>query len=192
MNQENAKGQTIKREDWTLKKAKIWFEAGEWKNAWKIVPHPSVNIQELAYQYHKNKILWDKVFTYLNNTKLDTLSPGKYVLDGENLFITVSEGPLKDFEVTKWEAHKKYIDIQYVILGKEKMGMVPIQKVSVLEIFDHTKDLGFYTAPEDEAKYYEATPEAFLIFFPGDAHRPSIKIPGFDADKKLVVKIKAD
>jgi YhcH/YjgK/YiaL family protein len=181
-----------KREDWNTKKAKTWFEAGEWKNGWKIGAHPATDIKEFAYQYHKNKELWDKAFTFLKNTNLDTLSVGKHVLDGDNLFISVTEAPTKDFEATKWEAHKKYIDVQYIIKGKEKMGVVDVTKVTAIDPFNETKDVGFYTAPEKDAKYYEATPEAYLIFFPCDAHRPSIKVEGCDTTKKLVVKIKAN
>lgn len=187
----NLSGQSVTRDSWTEKKAKEWLDKGEWKNGWKVSAHPSVNAKEFAYQYHLNKALWDKAFEFLKNTDLDTISPGKYILDGENLFVSVTESAIKPFEETKWEAHKKYIDIQYVIQGKEKMGIIPVEKVSVLDIFDEAKDLGFYTAPEKEAKYHEATPEAFLVFFPGDAHRPAIRVAGFDANKKLVVKIKA-
>jgi YhcH/YjgK/YiaL family protein len=187
----NVSGQA-KREDWTSKKANTWLKEKEWKNGWKVEAHPSVNAQEFAYQYHKNRAIWDKVFTFLKNTNLDTIAPGKYVIDGDNAFVSVSEAPVKEFEATKWEAHKKYIDIQYIIRGKEKMGVVAIDKVKPIDKFDDAKDLGFYTAPESEAKYYEANPEAFLVFFPADAHRPCIKIEGTDTDKKLVVKIKAD
>ncbi|NJK98480.1 MAG: DUF386 domain-containing protein [Bacteroidales bacterium] len=184
--------QSVKRDDWTSNKANSWLNTGDWKNGWKPNIHPSVNTVEFAYQYHKNKALWDKAFAYLSSTNLDTLSVGKHILDGENLFISVTEAPVKDFEATKWEAHKKYIDIQYVIRGKEKMGIIPVEKTEADQPFDTAKDIGFYQADEAAAKYYEANPEVFLIFFPGDAHRPGIKIAGTDSDKKLVIKIKAD
>jgi YhcH/YjgK/YiaL family protein len=193
MNQgNNANGQTVKRDDWNEKKANSWLKSGDWKNGLTTDVHPSVNATEFAYQYHKNKALWDKAFEFLKNTRLDTLAPGKHIIDGDNLFVSIAEGPVKNFEETKWEAHKKYIDIQYVIYGKETMGVISIDKVTATDSFDEAKDLGFFTAPEQQANYYEANPKAFLIFFPSDAHRPGIKIAGTDVDKKLVVKIIAD
>ena len=193
MSQGNtADGQSVKREDWTTKNAKTWLETGDWKSGLTLKAHPSINAQEFAFQYHKNKELWDKAFAFLKNNKLDTLAPGKYVIDGDNLFVSVTEGPTKDLEAARWEAHKKYIDIQYIIVGKEKMGVMPVDKASIVNNFDDVKDIGFYTAEEKDAVYHEATPEAFLIFFPDDAHRPGIKIEGTDSNKKLVVKIKAD
>ena len=179
----------MKREDWSTQKAEKWFKTREWTNGWNVEIHPSVNVREFAYQYHQNKALWDKVFTFLKNTDLNVLPEGKHILDGDNLYISLSEAPTKDFEATRWEAHKKYIDIQYVIKGKEKMGVVDVSRITPTEPFNETKDVGFYTAPENEATYYEANPGAYLIFFPGDAHRPCIKTGGCDVTRKLVVKI---
>lgn len=188
----NVNGQSTKREDWTPKKASEWFQTGEFKNGWNVDAHSSIDAQEFAYQYHKNKPLWDKAFAFLKSTDLETIAPGKYVVDGDNVFISVMEGPTKDLEAARWEAHKKYIDIQYVINGKEKMGVVPVDKAAVTVNFDNAKDIGFYTAQEKDSKYYEATPKAFLIFFPNDVHRPGIRVEGCDSTKKLVVKIVAD
>jgi len=188
----NALGQTPSRSDWSTGKAAKWLKAGKWSNGCKIKVHKSADVQEFAYQYHKNKALWDKAFLFLKNTNLDTISPGKYPIDGENAFAVVSEGSTKAFEATKWEAHRKYLDIQYVIKGKEKMGKAPIAKATEIDPFSETKDIGFYTVPEGEATYHVAAPEAFLLFFPKDAHRPGVKIEGSDATKKVVIKIKVD
>jgi biofilm protein TabA len=184
-------GAQTKRSDWSASKAQKWFKSQSWTKGFKATPYTDMDVQELAYQYNSNPVLWEKAFSYLANTNLDTLLLGKHILDGDNLYVTVSQGPVKSFEDTKWEAHKKYIDIQYVISGKEKMGKASIDKTTVLVPFDETKDIGFYSASDSDAVYYEANPGVFLIFFPKNAHRPGIKIEGNDKDKKLVVKIKA-
>ena len=182
--------QTTENETFTKQSAAKWVKAGTWANGCKLKPHKSVNAEEFAGQYSKNKGYWDKAFDFLKNTDLDTLKPGKYVLDGENVFVSVTEGPTKAFEDSKWEAHHKYLDIQYVIRGKEKMGIAPIETAVPTTEFDNIKDVGFFNAPEKTAKYYLAEPGTFFIFFPSDAHRPSIKVEGVETDKKLVVKIK--
>lgn len=180
-----------KRSDWSASKAQKWFKAQSWKEGFKALTHAGLDVQELAYQYHSNPELWEKAFKFLATTNLDTLSLGKHILDGDNLYVSVTQGPVKSFEDTKWEAHKKYIDIQYVISGKEKMGQVTVDKTSVIVPFDVTKDVGFYSASDSDAGYYEANPSVFLIFFPKNAHRPGIKLEGCNTDKKLVIKIKA-
>ena len=182
--------QTTGNTTFTKQSADKWVKAGTWANGLKLKPHKSVNSIEFAEQYSKNKMAWDKAFEFMKNTDLDTLKPGKYELDGENVFISVTEGPTKLIENAKWEAHHKYLDIQYVIKGKEKMGIAPISTAKPIAEFDDKKDVGFYTSSAETEKYYVAKPGTFFIFFPSDAHRPSIKVKGCDTDKKLVVKIK--
>jgi len=108
------------------------------------------------------------------------------------VYVTVSDNKTKAFEETKWEAHKKYIDIQYVAKGKEKMGVAPFEKAIEVEPYNDKKDVGFYSISALESKFYIAQPDTFLIFFPSDAHRPNIKIDGVDADKKIVIKIRVE
>ena len=184
--------QTQGVQEWTAEKARQWFETKEWANGLTLKAYESLDVQEFAKQYHKNKVYWDKAFLYLKNTNLDTVTPGKYYLDGQNVYISVTEGKTKDFVASKWEAHRKYIDIQYVIRGKEKMGVAPFAKAKELETYDSAKDVGFYAIAETDAKFYTAEPGVFLIFFPKEAHRPGIKIDGCDSDKKIVIKVKAD
>jgi YhcH/YjgK/YiaL family protein len=184
--------QTSGDQTWTPEKATKWFEAKEWANGMTLKVYDAVNKQEFAKQYNKNKAYWDKAFAYLKNTNLDTVTPGKYFLDGTNVFISVTESKSKAFEATKWEAHRKYIDIQYIIKGKEKMGVAPFAKAKEVEPYNETKDIGFYSVAEADSKFYIAEPGTFLIFFPQEAHRPSIKVDGFDTTKKIVIKVKAD
>jgi YhcH/YjgK/YiaL family protein len=167
-----------------------WFNSREWANGLKLDAHKSTDIKEFYSQYAKNKAYWDKAFAYLRDTDLENVASGKYNLDGDNVYVSVTEGPTKTFENTKWEAHRKYIDIQYVVRGKEQMGVAPLSKAVNIEPYNSDKDIGFYQVPEDDCKYYVAEPGTFLIFFPQDAHRPSIKTEGTDADKKIVIKIK--
>jgi len=172
---------------WTEKSAAKWLRSKEWKNGLKLEAHPSVNKIVFAEQYHKNKAVWDKALAFLRDSNLLTLKPGKYVIDGDNAYATITEAPSKTFEQSAWESHRKYIDLQYVIKGEEKIGVAPITTASVIKPYDGSKDVANYNA---EGQFYIATPGTFFLFFPGDAHRPNIKVDGYDIVKKLVIKIK--
>ena len=172
---------------WNEKSATKWVHSKEWKNGLKLKVHLSVNSIVFAEQYHKNKAVWDKAFVFLRDSDLLTLKPGKYVIDGDNVYATITEAPSKTFEQSAWESHRKYIDLQYVIKGKEKIGVAPIGSATVIKPYDDTRDATNYTA---EGVYYIAEPDTFFLFFPGDAHRPNIKVDGYDVVKKLVIKIK--
>ncbi len=184
--------QTSTDETWTKEKAVKWLHESKWGNGLKLHVYDSVNALEFAKQYHANKSYWDKALAYLKNNNLDTLSPGKYPIDGDNVFASVTINKPKVFEATKWEAHRKYIDIQYVIRGKEKMGVAPLSKTSVVEPYNETKDVGFYNVTDADSRFYIAVPGTYLIFFPQETHRPNIKIEGCDEDKKIVIKVRAD
>jgi biofilm protein TabA len=168
------------------KNAAKWMKSNEWKNGLTLEVHPSVNEVEFSDQYHKNKAAWDKAFAFMRDHDLSALAPEKYVIDGDNVYAMITEAPSKTFEQSAWESHKKYIDIQYVIKGEEKIGVVPLSKATVSKPYDETKDYANYTA---EGEYYTAKPGTFFLFFPNDVHRPNIKVEGYDVVKKLVIKV---
>ncbi|HEY2582085.1 MAG TPA: YhcH/YjgK/YiaL family protein [Mucilaginibacter sp.] len=173
--------------DWTEKDAKKWVKSREWSNGLKLNVSSSVNAVEFAKQYHTNKEYWDKAFTFMRDKNLKDLAPGKYVIDGDNVYATVTEAPSKTFEQSAWESHRKYIDLQYVVTGQEKIGISPLAETTVTAPYDESKDIAHYTA---KGKFYTATPDEFFLFFPNDAHRPNIVVDGYDVVKKLVIKIK--
>jgi YhcH/YjgK/YiaL family protein len=173
----------------TKSKAEKWFKKKEWLNGAPLKPHKSINKVEFARQYRINKVYWDKAFAFLKEQNLQTIAKGKYPIDGDNVFASVTEDPSKDFDKTNWESHRKYIDIQCVLAGEEKMGKWPVAEVtSITRPYDETKDVANYTAP---GKFYIIPAGTFIIFFPGEAHRPNITPGGNKVVKKLVIKVRA-
>ncbi|MGN6163479.1 MAG: YhcH/YjgK/YiaL family protein [Flavisolibacter sp.] len=170
------------------KEAKKWFKKKEWLGDVPLQPSKSIDAQEFYRQYQINKTYWDKAFAFLKAHDLRTLASGKYEIDGENVFASVTESPSKDFDKTNWESHRNYVDLQYVIDGKELIGVNPVAKSTVTHPYDEKKDAANYTA---DGKIYEATPGTFFIFFPTDAHRPNITPGGNKVVKKLVIKVRA-
>ena len=183
----HVKAQSNESKASSKKAAEKWFNTLEWLGGLQLKPHRSVDAVEFVMQYRRNKIYWNKAFAFLKDNDLQKLANGKYKIDGDNVFATVTEDPAKDFDKTKWESHRKYIDLQYVIKGEEKIGVCPVAKATVTKAYNEKKDVANYTA---EGKIYTAVPGTFFIFFPTDAHRPNITTGGNNADKKIVIKIK--
>ncbi len=176
---------------WSNKKIDNWFLKKEWLDGWSVSPDATINRRELDISYFKNKERWEKAFKFLKSNDLSKLELKRYDIDGDNLFATVSEYPSKNEETAKFEAHRKYIDIQYVIIGREIMNIAPIKTVKeVLTPYDATKDIEFITV--DKIVNYKATPANFFIFFPGDAHRPGLKDGVSSSVRKVVIKVKVD
>jgi YhcH/YjgK/YiaL family protein len=170
-----------------VKAANKWVKSHEWAKDLKIKPDASINSVEFMKQYESDKALWDKVFSFLGDSKLATMAPGKYPIDGDNAYAIVTSGLSKKLEDVKWESHKKYIDLHYVISGKVKIGVAPVSKATVTEPYNETRDAANYNV---DGKFLTATPKEFFLFFPQDAHRPDIKVDGVDSLRKVVIKIK--
>ncbi|HWJ89526.1 MAG TPA: YhcH/YjgK/YiaL family protein [Flavisolibacter sp.] len=168
--------------------AKKWFRKKEWLGGLKLQPHKSVDVQEFARQYATNKKYWDEAFAFLRDHDLNALAKGKYPIDGDNVTASITEAATKDFDSTQWESHRKVVDLQYVISGEEKMGVCPLSKATVTRPYNESRDVANYSA---KGKIYSATPGAFFLFFPGNAHRPNITPGGRLVDKKIVIKVKA-
>lgn len=183
-----ASAQSGQSTTWTKHKAKKWFNKKEWLNGAAFTPQLSIDKMEFARQYHANKTYWDKAFAFLKGQALTTLSPGKYPIDGTNVFATVTEDPSKDFDKTQWESHRKYIDLQCVITGEEKMGKYPFTKLTVTKPYDETRDVANYSG---DGKIYDVPAGTFIIFFPSDAHRPNITPGSNKPVKKVVIKVLA-
>jgi YhcH/YjgK/YiaL family protein len=169
------------------RQSKKWFAKKEWLAGAKLSPHASINKQEFARQYQLNKMYWDKAFAFLRDHNLDSLPKGKYVIDSDNVTASVSIDPSKDFEKTNWESHRKFIDIQCIISGEEKMGVCPVTDATVTKEYDEKRDVANYSA---EGKFYVGGPGEFFIFFPADAHRPNITPGGNKVVKKIVIKVR--
>lgn len=178
--------QTSSNNKWTAQKASKWVKQKKWQKGLSLNVAPSTDKIAFATQYHKNQKVWDEAFGFMRDHDLNTLPVGKYPIDGDKVYASVSIGPNKDFDNTKWESHRKYIDLQYVISGKEKIGVAPVATATVIKPYDESNDIANYTA---EGKFYIAEPGTFFLFFPANAHRPSIKVDGYDVEKKLVIKI---
>ncbi|MBU3112195.1 YhcH/YjgK/YiaL family protein [Clostridium lacusfryxellense] len=141
-----------------------------------------------AAQYYGLSGRIEKALKYLQNTDLKNLEIGKHEIDGKNIFVAVSEYDAKDIELGKWEAHKNYLDIQYVVSGKEKIGYASIDEMKMVGEYNKVKDVMFLEGEGDLLLVNEGT---FAIFAPQDAHMPGIKVNAGQHVKKIVVKILA-
>jgi YhcH/YjgK/YiaL family protein len=123
-------------------------------------------------------------------TDFNKLEDGKYPVDGNNLFYMVQRyktAPIME----KIEAHRKYIDIQLMAKGSERMFVDNIDGLKVYTPYSDEKDVEFFKA-EKKLNHIDVREGMFLIFWPGDAHMPGRQIDKSQDVTKVVFKIKAD
>lgn len=138
-----------------------------------------------AEKYYSLHPSFTKAFEFLQRPDLSFLAAGTYEIDGKNVFCILQEAKGRSRDEAKLEAHKKYIDIQYIVSGDETMGWKPTADCKeVAEEYSIEKDIMFFNDVPDE--WNKVPAGSFTIFFPKDAHAPLV---GNDTIKKAVVKI---
>lgn len=132
---------------------------------------------------------YEKAVDFLKNTDLESLAPGKYEIDGKNVFANVTEYTTVPWEEAKYEAHHNYTDIQYVISGSETMTYARIDELNEKVPYNEEKDVVFYDNENPGLKVVVKAGE-YMIFNPWDGHKPKAASGEPALIKKVIVKIK--
>lgn len=100
----------------------------------------------------------------------------------------VSEYETKVENEVGYEAHRKNIDIQYLLKGEERVACLPLEKLKETKPYSEEKDAAFFTASIQpiEMKLGDGF---FAIFFPQDGHMPQLSVDEPKMVKKVVVKV---
>ena len=129
-------------------------------------------------------------FDYLRRTDLAKAADGKYELRGSDLFALVQSYQTAPAATKKWEAHRDYVDIQYVVSGAELMGYAPRSLLRETEAHDPARDVAFY-ADSEVKSFVRLQAGMFCILGPEDVHLPGVSIVGPTPIKKVVLKVAA-
>ena len=114
---------------------------------------------------------------------LETFEAATYQLSGGNRFF-VSSGTT--IEPSTAEAHRQYLDIQYIVKGKEVVGWADLADCVPATEFSEEKDIGMYSGPFT----FHTIPEGTCyVVFPEDAHMPGRHLDVPNDFVKIVVKL---
>ncbi|MDZ8119009.1 YhcH/YjgK/YiaL family protein [Pontiella agarivorans] len=126
-------------------------------------------------------------FGFLDQPGIAELEPGRYEISDDLVFAIIEKNDGRKVEDGQLEAHRKYIDIQYIICGDESMGWSPRSELIGSQGYDEKRDLEFFTDP---VQSIVKVPEgSFAVFMLSDAHLPGI---GNGPIHKVVVKVAVD
>ncbi len=124
---------------------------------------------------------------YLEATDFSALEPGRYAIDGDRIYASVDAYPTRRRATSGWEAHRRYIDVQYVVSGVEVMGIAPLDHLEVTVPYDNAQDAVRLVGDGDFVTVPAGT---FAVFFPQDAHMPCLAAADAPGPvRKVVVKV---
>ena len=117
---------------------------------------------------------------------LESLEPATVPLSGGNK-ILVQQGTTKAAQGQLLEAHREYLDIQYIVKGKETVGWAPVDTLELSGEFNAAKDKGMYSGHCD---FMEIQEGYCYVVYPEDAHMPGSHLEVPSDYVKMVVKLK--
>lgn len=134
-------------------------------------------------------IVSDKIIEFLFNLNENTPT-GRYEID-ENSYANIEEYNTKPIENCRFEAHKKYIDIQLLLKGEERLDVTSVDGLTPTEDYNSEKDIVFFNKINETASV-KLSKDYFALLLTHDAHRPQMNAGSTSKTvKKVVVKILA-
>jgi YhcH/YjgK/YiaL family protein len=128
-----------------------------------------------------------KALKLILNTDFRIKESGKYEVEGDELYYLVNEYRTKsDFETVP-ELHKKYIDIQYLAVGAERIGYAPYSRQTVFKKYNNENDIAFY---KSNMSYITLSEGMFAIINTMELHQPGILLKEPEYVKKIVFKVR--
>lgn len=161
-------------------------DTSKWTDGSLPALYPGMDMSTLQSQVGQNPAAWDAAHAFLCREDLDTLSVGTYQIAPDGVYAIVSEYETKPD--SRFEAHRSYIDIQYVLSGKEQIYTGVLEGAVSPEGYDCERDIIFFNDLNKSDRHI-ADSTVMFIFFPSDLHKPSVAIDHPAPVRKVVVKI---
>ena len=131
-----------------------------------------------------------KAFEILRVQTLADKPAGRYDVDGDDLYYVVDEYCTRPVEKCRFETHKKYIDVQLMLSGREIVGYCPDDALTTQTPYDEQKDIEFFDVPKQYAEI-DFCQGVLCVFWPQDGHMPGCAAEPTNI-RKIVVKIRID
>ena len=112
---------------------------------------------------------FEKVFAYLKSVTPET--SGRVDL-GEHMWVTTSETETTPEGPRFFEAHRNYLDIQYIVSGSESFGYANVNTLTTATEYNPEKDIEMLSGDINPLVLKEGD---FCIVFPEDAHIPVLE-----------------
>lgn len=126
---------------------------------------------------------------YVKSLDCNNLPVGKKIVVNENFFYTVQSYDTKDESECRLESHRRYIDIQMMISGRERLDFVDISRLTLQEQYDEDHDVFFWNAPLNMSSTI-LSKGSCIVLYPESAHRGAVKINDSEHVLKIVGKVK--
>jgi biofilm protein TabA len=124
---------------------------------------------------------------------LQTLDParpdGRCEIEGDAVYATLMSYETKIPADQTHEVHRCYADIQFLISGQETMLFTPAERLGPGNGYNQEKDYEMCATPVLPATLAVQAGQ-FVVFFPGEGHKPGLGLWAPQPVRKIVVKVR--
>ena len=143
-----------------------------------------------AKQYEGIHAGVDKALEAMKQYTSDNYPLGKVEIDGDNVFLLLNCYETRSKEESKAEAHRKYIDVMYMVEGAETIYVKSVDSLKHITA-EYTPEMEALLGDTDEdATAVRLEAGSFVVLFPQDAHSPACYADGKQTVKKIIGKVK--
>ena len=128
---------------------------------------------------------FSEAFAFLRQKGLAELPAGKHEIAGDDVYAMVIKDSGAPADEAKLEVHRKYIDIQFLVTGTDRMGWKS-KDLCVNSHSDYDPETDAELFSDTSSSWVDVEPGCFAVFFPEDAHAPGRGNGDFH---KVVVKV---
>lgn len=116
---------------------------------------------------------------------------GRYEIDGDKVFCMVMSPETEPRENRKTEIHRDYLDIQLLLEGDETFGYSIETPQALLDKPKYTNDVLLFNEVSNES-FISLRKGDFIMFYPGESHRPLCATKEPMQVRKAVIKVSKD
>lgn len=132
---------------------------------------------------------FDRAIAYLRDTDFSAMPVGRYSVSGDDVFALVQTPMTRDRAEALWESHARYVDIQYLLEGSERIGFRDVSALDLRDPYDGQKDIAFYR-DDGSGFFVDLDADSFVVCFPSEAHMPLVHSGKAGQIKKVVLKVR--
>jgi biofilm protein TabA len=127
-------------------------------------------------------------FQALRAGRVGGLPDGRHEIEGDRVFVLMQSYTTRPEAEGRLEAHRKYLDIQVVLEGREVAYWAPLEGLEADGAYSDEKDVGFF---KGSAQGVLPIPAGFFaLFLPQDAHKPQCVWGAPGRVRKAVFKVR--
>lgn len=140
-----------------------------------------------ANRYASVHPLFPAAFQWLAEHANQKLPDGRIELEDTQLIAMPQHYETHALEAGMFEAHKRYIDIQYIVSGSEQIHVGTPDAMTLVSPYDQAKDVSF---SKGTGSILTVNAGEFVILWPHEAHHPGCHPAGTPAPvHKIVLKV---